>query len=258
MVACTRLWRHDSPPRGRSPWKHAGAYYSEVAPRVLIVDPEPFFSETLATALDVDERIRVVGWTTDEQEAERLVSSLAPDVVLTGFDGGPGTVARRIRRMRGHASIVILTRRPVGNMLLEAATAGASGVLGHELGVSELAPLLVDSLDGRFVVEANRLGESLRQAAAARSREGLERDGLERLTDREREVLHLLATGLDNAAIAKRLHLSAHTVRTHVGNILRKLEVHSRAEAARMALSADDPSRAVGVFHIRGPELPRR
>ncbi len=229
-----------------------------MAPRVLIVDPEPFFSESLATALGADDRIQVVGWTTDEREAVQMVTSLAPDVVLSGSDAGPETVARKVRRLRGHASVVILTRRPVGNLLLEAATAGASGVLGHDVGVSELVPLLADSIDGRFIVEPNRLGESLRQAATARAREGVENDGLERLTDREREVLQLLATGLDNGAIAKRLHLSAHTIRTHVGNILRKLEVHSRAQAARLALAADDPSRAVGVFHIRGPELPAR
>ena len=229
-----------------------------MAPRVLIVDPEPFFSESLATALGADDRIQVVGWTTDEREAVQMVTSLTPDVVLSGSDAGPETVARKVRRLRGHASVVILTRRPVGNLLLEAATAGASGVLGHDVGVSELVPLLADSIDGRFIVEPNRLGESLRQAATARAREGVENDGLERLTDREREVLQLLATGLDNGAIAKRLHLSAHTIRTHVGNILRKLEVHSRAQAARLALAADDPSRAVGVFHIRGPELPAR
>ncbi len=98
---------------------------------------------------------------------------------------------------------------------------------------------------GRFVLEDERLFD-----------EDFRRVWLP--DDREREVLHLLAAGLDNAAIAKRLHLSAHTIRTHVGNILRKLEVHSRAQAARVALAADDPSRAVGVFHIRGPELPPR
>ncbi len=245
-------------PSSWRPCRQAGAYYSEVAPRVLIVDPEPFFSESLATALGADDRIDVVGWTADEREAVRLAASLAPDIVLSGSDASPETVGRKVRRLRGHANVVILTRRPVGNLLLEAATAGAAGVLGHDVGISELVPLLAGSLDGRFVVEPSRLGESLRQAATARAREGEERDGLERLTDREREVLHLLATGLDNAAIAKRLHLSAHTIRTHVGNILRKLEVHSRAQAARVALAADDPSRAVGVFHIRGPELPPR
>ncbi len=187
-----------------------------------------------------------------------MATSLAPDIVLSGSDAAPETVARKVRRLRGHAKVVVLTRRPVGNLLLEAATAGATGVLGHDLGVSDLVPLLAGSIDGRFVVEPSRLGDNLRQAAAGRAREGPESDGLERLTDREREVLHLLAAGLDNAAIAKRLHLSAHTIRTHVGNILRKLEVHSRAQAARVALAADDPSRAVGVFHIRGPELPPR
>lgn len=227
-----------------------------MAPRVLIVDPEPFFSETLATALDCDPRIRVVGWTTDDREAERLAASLAPDVILAGIDPRPGTLAREIRRMQG-AHVVILTRGLVGNSLLEAAAAGAAGVLGHELGIADLGSLVVEAIDGRFVVDVKTLGDSLRQAAAA-TRESPGPDGLERLTDREREVLHLVAAGLNNAGIANRLHLSAHTVRTHVGNILRKLAVHTRAQAARLALSADDPGRAVGVFHIRGPDLSRR
>ncbi len=78
---------------------------------------------------------------------------------------------------------------------------------------------------------------------------------MSRLTEREREVLQLLADGLNNAGIAQRLHLSAHTVRTHVGNIMRKLEVHSRSQAAWLALRAGKTGRSVEVFHIRGPDL---
>jgi DNA-binding NarL/FixJ family response regulator len=76
------------------------------------------------------------------------------------------------------------------------------------------------------------------------------------LTAREREVLRLLARGLDNQAIAARLQLSTHTARTHVGNILRKLGVHSRADAARIALSQERGDGDTQVLQIRGPELP--
>jgi DNA-binding NarL/FixJ family response regulator len=223
--------------------------------RILIFDPEPFFGEALATALEDAAGIRVVGWTSEEHEADALVASLAPDVVLAGIDGIPEMVSRWVRRVDGRARTVVLTRSPVGESLLEAAVAGASGVLSHELGIQELIGLLLESSDGRFIVDSKRLAESLQDAARGHNHATLGSNLIDRLTDRERQVLYLLADGLNNAAIGKRLNVSAHTIRTHVGSILRKLEVHSRAQAARLALSDGDHA---DVLHIRGPDLHAR
>jgi DNA-binding NarL/FixJ family response regulator len=98
-----------------------------------------------------------------------------------------------------------------------------------------------------------RLGAALRRAASGAPAGEVTADPTN-LTLREREILALLSEGLDNDAIATRLHLSAHTVRTHVANILRKLGVRSRAEAARVALRAGAEAE-VSVLRIMGPPL---
>jgi DNA-binding NarL/FixJ family response regulator len=245
--------RHDFPLSVDRRGATAAAYHSRVGQTVLVVDPEPFFCEALADALDMAAGMQVVGWTSDEGEALKLIASLSPDIVLAGIEGGPGAMTRWVRHIDGRARVVVLTRSAVGDALLEAAVAGAAGVLSHELGIQELSRLLADESHERFVVDLSSLGESLRRAAQGPSVDVV-LDGMSRLTEREREVLQLLADGLNNAEIAQRLHLSAHTVRTHVGNIMRKLEVHSRSQAAWLALRAGEPG-SVGVFHIRGPDL---
>lgn len=222
--------------------------------KVLIADREAFFAEALATAMAEHTRIDVIGWTTDEIEAEQIVAQEAPDIVLAGVDGETGAVERWIRRIAGRARVIILTRASVGDSLLQAAAGGASGIVGHDLGIATLVDLLAGSVDGRFVVDPRRLGDNLRRAARPASVMGVDAAGLERLTAREHQVLRLLASGLDNAGMARELHLSTHTIRTHIGNILRKLEVNSRAQAARLLLNSHDTSRP-GVLHIRGPDL---
>lgn len=221
--------------------------------RVLIVDPQPFFCEALATALEDDGRLQVVGWATDAREANRLLSSLTPDVVLcdVGLASLPSTGL--LHRARNGPRIIVLTRGHEGDALLPLADAGAAGCIGHGTALSELSALVAEAGSGRFVVDPDRLGEALRRAGAAR-RGGVHAD-LARLTSREREILDLLTEGLDNPAIAGRLHLSAHTVRTHVGHVLRKLDVRSRAEAARVALRAGAGEPSVSVLRIEGPSF---
>jgi DNA-binding NarL/FixJ family response regulator len=222
-----------------------------VTVRVLVVDPQPFFCEALGAAL-ADEGVDVVGCVTDEIEAERAIADHQPDVVLTEVELGAGSGINLIRRIGDGARGVVLTRRHEGEVLLDAVAAGAVGCLNHDLDPRELASLVAAAVEGQFVIGRERLLDALRRASAGRGGgPGSPRLGL--LTGREREVLHLLAGGLDNRAIAERLHLSAHTARTHVGNILRKLGVHSRAEAARLALTeAETDAR---VLRIRGPDL---
>jgi DNA-binding NarL/FixJ family response regulator len=139
---------------------------------------------------------------------------------------------------------------------LEAAAAGAAGCIGHATNLSTLGRLVREAASGRFAVDPERLGGALKRAAARREA-GDESDILARLTTREREVLGHLAGGLDNQAIAERLYVSPDTVRTHVNKILRKLGVHSRAEAARLALR-EDQRESGHVTRISGPVLDTR
>ncbi|HEX6208403.1 MAG TPA: response regulator transcription factor, partial [Actinomycetota bacterium] len=199
---------------------------------VLLVDPEPFFGEALSAAIHGQDGVEVLGRSTDEREALRMCAQRSPDVVLTEVALDAGSGLNLARRLGGDTRVVVLTRRPEGDVLLDSVDAGAVGCLGHDLSVERLLQHLRDVVDrGRFAVNPDSLHETLRRATATAAGDAL---GVGRLTPREREVLSLVARGLDNARIANALYLSPHTVRTHVGNILRKLEVHSRAEAARV------------------------
>jgi DNA-binding NarL/FixJ family response regulator len=227
-----------------------------VAVRVLIVDPQPFFCESLAHALTENTPVEVVGWTTDELEAARIAEQGSPDLILTEVELAAGSGISLCRRVAHGVRTVVLTRRHEGEILLDAVAAGAVGCLSHEIEVGELGSMVEGAAGGSFVIKDDRLHEALRRASLTRvsvTPDGEPSALLTQLTAREREVLALLARGLDNRAIATRLQLSAHTARTHVGNILRKLGVHSRADAARIAFS--DEHADADVLQIRGPEL---
>jgi DNA-binding NarL/FixJ family response regulator len=221
----------------------------------VIVDPQPFFCEAMASALS-SIGFDIAGWTGDEIEALELASATDPDVVLAESDLARGSGLGLVRRLRDKRCVVLLTRRPEGDLLLEAAAAGAAGCIGHATNLSTLGRLVREAASGRFAVDPERLGGALKRAAARREA-GDESDILARLTTREREVLGHLAGGLDNQAIAERLYVSPDTVRTHVNKILRKLGVHSRAEAARLALR-DDQRESGHVTRISGPVLDTR
>jgi DNA-binding NarL/FixJ family response regulator len=224
-----------------------------VGVRVLIVDPHPFFCEGLATALSSLPEVDVIGWTADELDASRIAVERKPDVLLTEVQLREGSGLSLARQLGSDIGVVVLTRGHEGDVLLDAVAAGAVGCLSHSLGVGRLARLTARAAEGRFVVDDERLHEALRRAARGRTREDGPPDAAGRLTSREREVLQLLARGMDNEGIAQALHLSPHTARTHVGNILRKLEVHSRAEAARLVLG--EIVGGEGVLWIEGPDL---
>jgi DNA-binding NarL/FixJ family response regulator len=226
--------------------------------RVLIVDPQPFFGDALSEALAGNPDVEVVGCTTDELEAARMASRHSPDIVLTEVELAAGSGLSLARRLADGVRTIVLTRGLEGDVLLDAVAAGAVGCLSHDLDPGELAEIVDRAGDGEFVVDHSRLHQTLKRASAARQQQGLGSPRLALLTAREREVLQLLARGLDNRAIAGQLHLSAHTARTHVGNILRKLGVHSRADAAWVALQEGQAQRDTDVLRIRGPDLGKR
>ena len=223
---------------------------------ILVVDPHPFFCEVLATGLDEDDNIDVIGWATSAQEAARLAEAQQPDVILCELGLASEPITGLLYESEQRSRLIVLTAGHEGDALLSVAQAGAAGCLSHETGLDDLRMLLTKAVDGHFVVDPSRLGDALRRSASS-SREPGRVDVLG-LTAREREILGLLTRGLDNPAIAKRLHLSVHTVRTHVGNVLRKLNVRSRAEAARVALQAGSGEEHFPVLRIEGPSLGER
>lgn len=230
------------------------AYYSNVPLRLMIVDPQPLFCQALAFGLERDPRIDVVGWTTNERTASRLAETVEPDVVLSELELAPGSGISLARRLRDRARVVMLTRHHEGDVLLDAVAAGAVGCLGHSVRAKDLARLLHDVGPERFVVDPSRLLDTLR-SASERAVGGGPRSAVAALTSREREVLQLLAAGMDNRGIAGALYLSPATARTHVRNVLRKLGVHSRADAARLALRTGFAHPGVRIMRMQGPDL---
>jgi DNA-binding NarL/FixJ family response regulator len=224
---------------------------------VAIADPQPLFAEALAEAIETIKGMSVVGWATDEKRAERMVLRHLPDVLLCEVALAPGSGLQLARRLRERTRVVVLTRQPEGDVLLDAVGSGALGCLSHAMDVKDVAAATRRAAAGLFAVDEGRIHETLKRLAAARDSATADSAAVGRLTPREREILQLLARGLDNGAIAKQLYLSEHTVRTHVGNLLRKLGAHSRAEAVRVAMSSGEGERAVDVLHIRGPDLRR-
>ncbi|MDQ4025370.1 MAG: response regulator transcription factor [Actinomycetota bacterium] len=224
---------------------------------VLLVDPQPFFCESLHRALD-PAVAEVVAWTGDEKEAADLAKRERPDVVLTELELAGGSGFSLAKGLADGARVVVLTRRDEGDILFDALEAGAHGVVGHATGLRGLENVLAGVDDHSWVSDAARLRDSLRRARGRVTQRAGSEGRIARLTVREREVLQLLARGLTREEIAASLYLSAHTVRTHLGNVLKKLEVHSQAEAARVALRAGLAAPDVHVLRLSGPDLGSR
>lgn len=231
----------------------ASAYYTDVTLSLLVVDPQPFFGEALAAALE-RRGGRVVGVTGDEVEGASIVEESGPDVLLTELHLAGGSGLSLIRRVADRTRCVVLTRGLEADALLDVVDAGASGCLSHDLGIDSLAAML--KRETSFLMDEARLKDVLKRMSALR-RVGGEESRIARLSAREREVLSLLARGMGNAAIGETLYLSPHTVRTHVGNLLKKLEVHSRAEAARLLYRHERAHPDRHVLRISGPDLQR-
>jgi DNA-binding NarL/FixJ family response regulator len=201
--------------------------------RVLVVDDHPLFREGLAALLQDLSLVESVGQAANGREAVDRVAALAPDVVLMDLhmpemDGIEAT--RRIVLDHPRTAVLVLTMLENDASIFEAMRAGARGYLPKEATLDDIARALEAVASGQAIfggAAATRILASL--AAPARA------TGIAGLTEREEEVLHLLAQGLTNAAIAERLSVSDKTVRNHVSNIFNKLGVSDRAAAVARA-----------------------
>ena len=200
--------------------------------RVLVVDDHQMFAASLAHALDTEPDLLVVGQATSITEAERLLGAASPDVVLLDHrlpDGdGVGAIAG-LHAIRPSAKIVVLTATTSDRILVAAMEAGAAGFIAKTQRLDDVLDGVRAAAQGESVVSATLLTRLLprlhRQGGAAAE-----------LTEREREILDLLATGLSNADIAQELTISVHTVRNHVANLSAKLGAHSKLEVLAIAV----------------------
>jgi DNA-binding NarL/FixJ family response regulator len=204
--------------------------------RVLLADSQPLFNEALEALFSRDDAHQVIGRCSSAEDAFAHVSGLRPDLVLVdaalGLEGSPNLV-RRMLDARPQVRVIVLGDDHDADLLLSAIRAGAAGVVGKTYGASTVLRVAGAVLEGEGAVPRAMLLELARRMVA---RDRTPDSPLSRLSPRERQVLALLSKGWDNARIGQDLFISQHTVRTHIQNILEKLGMHSKLEAATYAM----------------------
>jgi DNA-binding NarL/FixJ family response regulator len=209
--------------------------------RVLLVDDQPLLRTGFRMILEAESDLVVVGEAGDGQQALEQVRALQPDVVLMDIrmprmDGVEAT--RRIAGpgRDGPAKVLVLTTFDLDEYVVEALRAGASGFLLKDVPAEELVQAIRVVADGAAML-APSITRRLLDMYATRLPSGDEAPSpaLGALTEREMEVLRLVAKGLSNAEIAAELFVSETTVKTHVGHVLTKLGLRDRVQAAVFA-----------------------
>jgi two-component system NarL family response regulator len=206
--------------------------------RVLVVDDQELFRRGLTMLLGVETDMEVVGEAADGVSAAALAASTAPDVVLmdvrmprqTGIEA-----CAALKDAAPKARIIMLTVSDDEADLYDAVKSGASGYLLKDSSIEEVAQAIRVVADGQSLISpsmAIKLLDEFKQMA----RTDRQAVPTPRLTERELEVLRLVAQGLNNREIAKQLFISENTVKNHVRNILEKLQLHSRMEAVMYAV----------------------
>lgn len=204
--------------------------------RLLVIDDHPLFRRGVRQLVDIEGSFEVVGEASSGPEGIELAGQLQPDLVLLdlNMDGMDGNETLRALRAAGcTARVAMLTVSDQEDDLVNALRAGADGYLLKDTEPEELLRQLRQIVDGRLVLTEG-LTEHL--ARAMRRQEEPAPAGQPRLTPREQEVLELIASGLNNKLIARKLDLSEGTVKVHVKHLLKKLGLRSRLEAALWAV----------------------
>jgi DNA-binding NarL/FixJ family response regulator len=207
----------------------------------LICDDHRVLTDALATVVGLDDALELIAPPVhDPQSAIDLCAKFLPDVVLMDIDfkGGMSGIeaTRRIKETSPSTKVVIMTAHDDDRMLVDAVEAGASGFLGKDEAAQEILSAAKAAAEGEVLIDPMTLARLLPQVAREREQRRDALALLNDLTEREREILSLLAQGIRNDEIAIRLYISPQTVQTHVRNILGKLRVHSKLEAVAFAV----------------------
>ncbi|HEX8869649.1 MAG TPA: response regulator transcription factor [Lentzea sp.] len=202
---------------------------------MLIVDDQAAIRDALAVMLDLDPDISVVGTASNGQEALAAVEELAPEVVLMDLNMpvmGGAEATGSLRESHPDLPVVVLTTFDDDDSILAALRAGARGYLTKDADRGTIIQAVRGAHAGNAILDP---AVQLRLLDLA-SRKPVEQPGID-LTVREREVLDLIGEGLRNGEIARRLFISEATVKTHINNLFAKADLHSRADAVRLALA---------------------
>jgi two-component system response regulator NreC len=205
--------------------------------KILLADDHTLVRRGIRALLETQPDLEVVGEAATGNEALAQARALAPDVVLMDIgmpelDGLEATA--RIKREIPNVSVLLLTVHDDANYLFRALEVGASGYILKGADVSELLLALQAVQRGEVYLQPSAakhlVGDYLRRAS------GTEKQQIEGLTPRQREILALIAEGVTNQQIADKLVLSPFTVATHRANIMQRLNLHNRAELIRYAI----------------------
>jgi DNA-binding NarL/FixJ family response regulator len=205
--------------------------------RLVICDDQAIVRDGLELLLKLEKDISVVGLAQDGEEALSLVAKFSPDLVLMdlkmpGMNGVEST--RKIRTEYPAVKVLVLTTFDDDEWVFDAIRAGASGYLLKDTPRDKVVEAIRGTLNGKSFIDPGVAGKILDRVASRQ--EQPQTMITSKLTERETDVLSLIAQGFSNTDIAARLHLSEGTVRNHVSSIFTKLDVSDRTQAAIIAI----------------------
>ena len=223
-------------PESRNPQETDGRQANGI--RVLLVDDHDLFRTGLRTLLE-EQGIDVVGEAADGAQALDIIQDAAPDVVLMDLNmpGVPGVEAtQRIVSVSPLTRVVVLTISDQDSDVLDAILAGACGYLLKDSSIQDLLRGIRSAALGESLISPNIAAKVLQRVRASNTVPQATATVQAQLSDREIEVLKLIANGKDNAEIARELVISPKTVKNHISNILVKLQIDNRIQAAVYAV----------------------
>ncbi len=206
--------------------------------RVLIIDDHPLLRRGLSQllALEPERELELIGETGDPAEGVRLAESLAPDLIILDLDMPKMNGAQTLQALREggcEAAVVILTVSDRDEDIAETLKAGANGYLLKDMEPEQLLAALSRAANGEIVISPALTSTLCRAMQNHHPGSALSRS---RITAREQEILSLLARGCSNKLIARALDITEGTAKVHVRNLLRKMKLRSRVEAAVWAV----------------------
>jgi DNA-binding NarL/FixJ family response regulator len=211
---------------------------SSEALRVLIVDDHDLFRTGLRNLLE-EQGVLIVGEAATGGEAVKIVREIAPDVVVMDLNmPGMGGVdaTRHITSIAPLTRVVMLTISEDDSDVMDAILAGACGYLLKDSSIQDLMAGIHAASRGESLISPNIAAKVLQRVRATSTQPEIANTIRAELSDREIEVLKLIANGKDNAVIAGELHISPKTVKNHISNILMKLQIDNRIQAAVYAV----------------------
>jgi two-component system response regulator NreC len=206
--------------------------------RVVVVDDHTLMRQGLVGLLDDEPDIEVIGQAGDISTGRTTIEAMNPDIILMDLglpDGSGLDLTAELTNVDPELRVLVVTMHERDDYLFQALRAGASGYVLKGAEVQELLTAVRTVARGETYVDQSLTGKLVADYLT-RLDGGEDRSQFDGLTEREREVLTLIADGLTSSAIGERLFLSPHTVQTHRDHIMTKLDLHSRVDLTKYAI----------------------